>query len=136
MAIKGKSSSQKFVLKIPTDGGELKVEADKLADALTKLLDGLGDFVVTLGKIEKEYPNLIEGLRKVSGNPSLLQRFTESLRPDVLQLFLIILFRLMRISPDLDKLTDLPAEKKVALGTEIKNISESLRKLEEKLRDN
>jgi len=123
------------MLKIPTEGGELKVPADKLVTALVTLLDGLGDFVVTIGKIETEYPNLIEGMRNVSSNPLLLQQFTESLKPEVLQIFLIILLRLMRISPDLNELTTISTEKKVALGNEIKNISNLVRKLETKLKE-
>src|SRR2546426_8263116 len=104
------------MLRIPTEGGPLEVQADKLVDALTKLLEGVGDFVGTLGKIETEYPNLLEGMRKVSTDPLLLQQLTETLKPDVVQMLLIILFRLMRISPDLNNLTSLPPDKKVALG--------------------
>lgn len=135
LAAKPRLPPEKIVLRIPTEGGELQVRADKLVEALVTLLDGLGNFVETIGKIETEYPNLIAGMRNVSGNPLLLQQFTESLSPEVLQIFLIILLRLMRISPDLNALTSISTEKKVALGAEIKNISNLVRKLEAKLRE-
>ena len=123
------------MLRIPTDGGEIKVHADKLMEALVRILDGLGDFVSTLGAIETEYPNLVEGLRKISDDPALLQQFTESLKPEVLQQLLVVVLRLMRISPDLNTLTSLSAQRKVALGSEIKSISGLLKKLEERLRE-
>ena len=134
MSTKNRSPAQKYLIRIPTESGEVKIRADKLTDAMVRVLDGLGDFVSTLGGIETEYPDLINGLRKVSDDPALLQQLTESLKPEVLQSFLVIVLRLMRISPDLNQLTTLSASKKVELGLEIKRISALLKKLGDQLK--
>src|SRR5881397_3484547 len=111
-------------IKLELGGKVSELELSNLLNVFTELLDTLGDFVTTLGEIENKYPGLVEKVRNITSDPSLLKQFSDSVPPDVLGGLFRVLIHLVAISPELDKLTSLPSPRKISLGKEIKNISD------------
>ena len=113
-------------------GRTAELELEHLSEAFTSYLDTLGQFVQTLGEIEKKYPGLLDRLRNMSQDPSLLKQLAESVAPETLGIFMRVMLQVMSVGSELNRLTSLPAERKIALGKQLKSVAKELTNLETK----
>ena len=83
-------------------GRTAELELEHLSEAFTSYLDTLGQFVQTLGEIEKKYPGLLDRLRNMSQDPSLLKQLAESVAPETLGIFMRVMLQVMSVGSELN----------------------------------
>ena len=68
----------------------------------------------------------------MSQDPSLLKQLAESVAPETLGIFMRVMLQVMSVGSELNRLTSLPAERKIALGKQLKSVAKELTNLETK----
>ncbi|HWY28401.1 MAG TPA: hypothetical protein VNW25_03985 [Candidatus Sulfotelmatobacter sp.] len=116
-------TSHKAKTRVSVEGRTPELELEHLAEAFTGYLDTLGQFVEALGDIEKKYPGMMEELRSMGKDPMRLKEFAESIPPQTLGIFLRVMIQVMSVSSELNRLSSLPADAKIALGKELKRVA-------------
>ena len=111
-----------------------KVDLKTLFYVVTSFMRVLGEFAERVGTIEKEHPESYEAIMFFGRMaPQIMNVLAEKSPPEEIGAFIKLTSKLIALGPKLDKIGELPAEEKISVGKELKQIADEYDRLWEKL---
>lgn len=108
-------------------------DVEALLTNFAKIIDSLGEYLIEVGEVEKknpEFKNLIESMRD---DPTLLEKAIDKVPEEISNSLLSLLLRMVMIQNKAKHMDSLEPDKKIEVGTELRNMSKDFKALNKKL---
>jgi len=112
------------------------VETDtikKVSDNFSKVISSLGDYLISIGNVEKENPDFKVFIDKMKSEPSYFNFLIKEMPPEIGKDLLFIFISMINLQDKAKDMDKLNPDEKIKLGEELKKVGESFKKLYEAL---
>lgn len=113
-----------------------QIDVKSIFSVFISLLRAYGAFAKQIGNIEKTNKASYEALLYFGQNaPQIMNIISKKSPPEEFGAFMQLALKLMELSPKLDTIATLPADEKIAIGTEIERVANEFDELWKQMQD-
>lgn len=113
---------------------EKNEKIEKLVHGFSEVLDSLGNYLVTLGTVEKTDTEFRKLIYQIKRDPQKLTMIIEALPKELSHKILNLFLRMVILSNRVDRVSDLPPKEKIEIGRELKLIGSEFEKIIDSLK--
>ena len=105
----------------------------KVLDNFSKIMSSLGDYLISIGNVEKGDPEFKLFLDKMKSDSSYFDRMIKEMPPELSKEFLFIFIKMTALQDKAKEIDKLSPDDKIKLGKELKELGKKLKELYEKI---
>ncbi len=107
---------------------------EKISENFSKIMEGLGDYLINIGNVEKEDPEFKIFLDKMKSDSSYFDNLIKEMPAELSKDFLFVFVKMIGLQDKAKDLERLSPDEKIKLGNELKNLAKRFKDLDTKLK--